>query len=273
MTGARSGEVVPLPNKAELALGRSRSADVRIDETGVSRVHCTLSQVADGYVVKDLGSTNGTFVNGRPVSEVLLRHGERLQLGPEAVVQLGFMDAAEETLARRLYDASTRDSLTGLFNRRHFCERLETELAYARRHRIKVAVMMVDLDYFKSINDGVGHAGGDAVLRGVAQALLRSVRVEDVVARYGGEEFALLVRVDSSSGVSAFAERIRERIEALRVSFAEKTLSVTASIGVAEAAELGPTAGALDVLARADRRLYEAKRNGRNRVCAGPLSR
>jgi diguanylate cyclase (GGDEF)-like protein len=269
MTGARAGDVIALDldGKTDFYIGRSRSADIHIDESGVSRTHCRLVRDADGFAIQDLGSTNGTLVNGERVASTRLVAGDRIQIGPETVVQLGLFDSAEDTLARRLFDASTRDHLTGAINRRHFDERLAAEVAYARRHGAGLAVLLVDLDFFKAINDTAGHAAGDAVLQAVVGALSSCVRTEDVVCRHGGEEFALLFRVNSTDGARLFAERVRAQIQSLQIPFGDEILRVTGSIGVAELFECPSQTPADDLVGLADSRLYRAKHLGRNRVC------
>jgi diguanylate cyclase (GGDEF)-like protein len=268
MTGTCAGHVASLDEKEEFAVGRAREADVRLDDQGVSRQHCRFIRNGDGFLVEDLGSTNGTIVNGKRISRPTQLHaGDRVQLGPHAVLQLTFYDAAEETLARRLFDASIRDPLTRAFNRRHFFQRLDTEVSYARRHKMGLSVMVLDLDYFKSINDTAGHIAGDAVLCAVANEIARCVRAEDVFARYGGEEFVLLAR-GTLEETRRFGERIRSRIEALRIQQGDRTLSVTVSIGIGELEEAGPQGSGADLVALSDRRLYRAKLLGRNRVCS-----
>src|SRR5262249_51262696 len=150
---------------------------------------------ADGrYFLEDLGSTNGTFIAGRRIDVCEITPGERIQLGPNMVVRFAITDDAEEELQRRLYESSTRDSLTRIYNRQYFTERLMAEVAYSRRQRVKLAVLLLDLDNFKTINDTYGHLTGDMVLRLVSAAMQRLVRIEDLVARYGGEEFVVLAR-------------------------------------------------------------------------------
>jgi diguanylate cyclase (GGDEF)-like protein len=267
MTGVSAGAVLPLDHKHQFLIGRSRKADLRIDEHGVSRIHCRLARKGDQMWIEDLASTNGTLVNGEVVANAVLKAGDRIQVGPTAVLQLGLFDEAEEDLQRRLYEASTRDPLTGTFNRRFLVQRLEAELSYARRHGAALAVLMIDLDRFKSINDAAGHPAGDAVLRAVADELTRAVRTEDVLARYGGEEFAVVARVVSADEARRFAERLRTRVENLRIPVDGTILRVTISVGVSELGDVGPKATLDDLVQHADRRLYKAKLLGRNRVC------
>jgi diguanylate cyclase (GGDEF)-like protein len=174
----------------------------------------------------------------------------------------------------QLESLSLRDELTGLANRRHLQRALEEEWSRARRQGSSIALVLVDLDRFKSLNDRHGHAAGDACLQRVAGVLAQGVgRAEDLAARYGGEEFALLLPGTDLAGALLVAERLRARIEALALAIdTQAGLMVTASFGVQA---LVPGADeSLDVLlAAADGALYEAKAQGRNRVCAAPARR
>jgi diguanylate cyclase (GGDEF)-like protein len=161
------------------------------------------------------------------------------------------------------------DPVTGLFNRRYFHTRLDEEIERARRQTSPLTVLLIDVDNFKQLNDRLGHPGGDAVLRVVADVLRRSVRLFDVCARYGGDEFAILMPGSSLESSAQIAERIREGIQECRPPGvpASEELTVTASIGIATTSGVGGE----DVIARADQALYEAKRQGKNRAQRGPL--
>jgi diguanylate cyclase (GGDEF)-like protein len=164
-----------------------------------------------------------------------------------------------EALAR----AAVTDPLSGLFNRRYFHERLEEELDRARRHDTTVALLMIDIDNFKRINDQFGHLAGDLVIRSVGEILKRSVRRFDLCARFGGEEFAIVMPGSGAESSASVGERIRQRIEAFRAGDADLAdLRVTASIGMA----VSHGASVRDLIARADQALYEAKHAGKNRL-------
>jgi diguanylate cyclase (GGDEF)-like protein len=160
--------------------------------------------------------------------------------------------------------AAAVDPLSGAFNRRHFHVRLEEELQRSQRHEIQLALLMIDVDDFKSVNDSFGHLAGDAVIKGIADIMRRSVRVFDVCARFGGEEFAIIMPGSGTASATSVAERIRERIELFRPS--DRTLeglAITASVGLA-VSSLGISAR--EIIARADQALYLAMRAGKNRV-------
>jgi diguanylate cyclase (GGDEF)-like protein len=168
---------------------------------------------------------------------------------------------------RNLEQLVATDPLTGLFNRRSFEVRLDEELNRALRHELELNLMVIDLDGFKAINDSIGHAAGDAVLRGVANVIRRSIRVFDVSARQGGDEFVILMQGRRVSAMQS-AERLRSRIESWRPERSlglPSSIQVTASIGLASLSR-NAQATAQSFMASADRALLAAKAEGRNRV-------
>jgi two-component system, cell cycle response regulator len=165
-----------------------------------------------------------------------------------------------------LENAAT-DPLTGLFNRRYFERRLRQETAHAQRHKRPFAIVMIDLDNFKKVNDTFGHEEGDRVLRHVAESVSGALREDDVACRFGGEELVLLLRGTDAPAARVVANRLRATLAAKPVALgpASEALQVTFSAGVAAADERNGFA-VEDVLGRADAALYRAKRAGRNRV-------
>jgi diguanylate cyclase (GGDEF)-like protein len=180
------------------------------------------------------------------------------------------MQAAESILRARLFDATellaTTDGLTGLLNHRTFQARLDEQLALAQRYAKRAALLLCDIDHFKTVNDTYGHPVGDVVLRGVAQILAREARTTDLAARYGGEEFAILMPETDAAGALVIAERIRERIAAQVFETEQGPLKVTLSLGVAGYPDDADRRASL--VERADACLYQAKRAGRNRSVA-----
>jgi len=262
--GAELGRVSRLPPEP-FRVGRSQDCELWLGDDGVSRKHARIFQEGTAYLIEDTESANGTFVQGQRVSRQLLRDGDVIQFGPTAVFRYTITDESQEALLQQLYDASVTDALTSAHNREHFDTQLRSELSYARRHKVDVSLAFFDVDHFKKVNDTYGHQAGDAVLVGLASAIRSMIRNEDVFARYGGEEFALILRGIDGVGAGAVGERLRERVEAMRVPHEGKVLSVTVSVGCSSFAELDEkTPEAL--VGTADKRLYTAKRTGRNRV-------
>jgi diguanylate cyclase (GGDEF)-like protein len=171
-----------------------------------------------------------------------------------------------DALEARLAAQSETDPLTGLPNRRGFAERAGAALAAARRQGEPCAVVAFDLDRFKAINDGHGHAAGDVVLRGVGAAIRASVRGGDVSGRMGGEEFALLLPGDDIADAVSVAERLRALVRATVPHPAGGDAAVTLSVGVAVVGAGAPPEALDAALAAADRALYDAKQQGRDRV-------
>jgi diguanylate cyclase (GGDEF)-like protein len=265
MRGAEAGAQWALGPHTKI--GRGTDADVRIAADGVSRMHAEIDRVEAGYRIRDLGSRNGTLVNGEEIGEALLRDGDKIQLGPALLLRFALHDAVDVQHHDRMREGATRDALTGLHNRRYLVERLAEEVSWAVRHGAPLAVVLADVDRFKSVNDTHGHLAGDAVLVAVADRARRCTRAEDVIARYGGEEIAIVARSTPREGGIRLAERVRAAIEELAVPHERGVLRVTVSAGVA----IGPTEDAKtpdSLIAKADRALYAAKLGGRNRVIA-----
>ena len=157
------------------------------------------------------------------------------------------------------------DHLTGLYNRHYFAEVLQQDFEAARRYNTPLACIMVDIDHFRDFNTRYGHAIGDVVLQGVAHILKESVRRADVVARYGGEEFVVLMPMSNVAAATVTASRLREMVEARVWESAAGPLQTTISLGVASFPEIKVTR-AEDLVICADRAMYQAKEQGRNRV-------
>lgn len=254
-----------------------RAGRVRWRKPGQSEVHCGhfTSAVPDHYICLPLaahGETLGIVYVECPSNGIAAM--VEAQMAPlHEMIEMAAMTIGGLNLRNRLENQSIRDSLTNLFNR-HFMEiALERELHRATRQRQSVAVLMVDVDHFKSFNDQFGHEAGDIVLRHVAEKLYQSVRNEDFVCRYGGEEFVAILPEMQLDGAIERAELVRRRVSEICLDFAGEELSeITVSVGVAMYPQHAKT---MELLLRgADRALYEAKHQGRNRtVVAGqPVS-
>ncbi len=157
------------------------------------------------------------------------------------------------------------DGLTQAFNRKHWEECLAKEFSRARRYKHDLALLMLDLDHFKLLNDTFGHQGGDLVLIETAKKIDKLLRMGDLFGRYGGEEFAVILPNTDLEGAEEVAERIRQSIAKNTIDYNQKTISVTASIGVA-IIDSNDTRYE-DLISNADLALYQAKAAGRNRVC------
>jgi two-component system cell cycle response regulator len=267
LSGPQVGELHRLTPDLVTVIGRG-DADLRVRDDGVSRRHCSIQPRGSGALLVDLGSANGTFVDGERVGEKLLSNDDRFQIGTSTTFKFSIADELEAAVQRKLVDAALREPLTGLYSRRHFQERFAAEVAVAHRHKRPLSLLLVDVDHFKRVNDRYGHLAGDEVLKSVARALTQGIRIEDILARFGGEEFVVLAREADAAAAMALAERLRQLVEVAQTRWESGDevpigIQVTISIGVAQ---LGPDQNERELFQRADGAAYEAKKQGRNRV-------
>lgn len=266
--GAAVGRTVQVGD--ELSIGRGPRAHLRLQGQGVSRLHSRLFREGDTVFIEDLGSTNGTHVNGEQLTGPhALRDGDQIRVGANLLLKFSLQDEAQARFQRELYEAALRDPLTKVYNRRAFDDRLEGDLSHARRHGTPLSLLLFDLDYFKSVNDTYGHVCGDYVLAEFAELVQAMVRREDIFARYGGEEFVMVCRSTPVVAAASLAERVRAQVAEHRFSYEGKRVPVTVSVGVAASTEDDSTEALLE---RADKMLYKAKQDGRNRVVADGVS-
>ena len=249
---------------ARVRVGRSQEADLHIPHNSVSRLHCELWRDGDTYWVRDLGATNTTRLNDTPVAQSALVDGDHITLG-ESILKFISHSSVEARYHEEIYQLATHDALTEIYNRRHFIEMADKEIARAVRHRRPLALCIIDVDLFKPVNDRYGHISGDEVLRQIALLLRGHARSDDLAARIGGEEFALMLPECDAEAARAFAERLREAVAAAPFAPGGEPQRITVSIGIAELAADRDTRPAL--MAAADTALYRAKSEGRNRVC------
>jgi len=252
-------------DKERVLIGRSSKADIVIDQESISRNHAQIVEAGRSLVIKDLGSTNGTYVNDEPVVNAQpLRDGDLVKVG-HTIFKFLTGSNIEHSYHEEIYRLTTVDGLTQIFNKRYFLENLERECSRSQRYARDLTLILFDLDHFKQINDTYGHLAGDHVLKQVAQVIRAKIRRDDLLARYGGEEFAILLpEIDREQGL-AFAEKVRSIVESYPFVFEDTKIAVTVSLGLATIR--GELVEPLDFVKRADENLYRAKRTGRNRVC------
>jgi len=250
--------------REETVIGRSSKSDIQIDQESVSRSHAGITNSREGVRIRDLGSTNGTFVNDELVEgQRELRNGDFVKIGRTIFKYIagGNIEAAYHD---EIYRLTTMDGLTQIYNRRYFDEQLERELSRSRRYERVLSLVLLDIDHFKGVNDKYGHLAGDSVLKQLASSVRTKIRREDVFARYGGEEFAVLLPEVSLGGTRQLAEKVRKLVEKQRFEFDRQVIPVTVSVGIATLEPHHREAG--DLVREADEKLYEAKTSGRNRV-------
>jgi len=268
LAGVDAGRVIPLRPGSQI-IGRTEEAQVVVPHSSVSRNHAEIIvHGRDKVFVRDLGSTNGTFLNGEQLQTApqSLQANDRIRLSKRVLLKYSLKDALEANLQEDLYSSAMRDGLTKAFNKRFLLDRLEEEFALATRHLRPLALLVMDIDHFKQVNDTFGHAAGDKVLISTAELVQASLRTEDVFARYGGEEFVVLMRSTDLKTATLVAERLRASIAEDSTTFEGTAIQITMSIGVTAMPPVR-VATAMELFVRADRLLYQAKETGRDKVC------
>ena len=253
--------------ETKVTFGRDSTCTFPIEDDQVSREHAEAKHESRGIVLYDLKSTNGTFVNGRKIHRRLLKNGDRIQIGSDMIFKFILQDELESQLSEDLYNFANRDHLTQIYNKKHFIDRLATDFSFAQRHKDNLSVILLDIDFFKRINDTYGHLAGDSLLKEITQRLSKQLRSEDILARFGGEEFVLLLRSTDRDKALLVADKMRKVIESNPFLIGDQEETITISLGVVSfTGDNLKSAG--EMLLRADKQLYQAKRKGRNRICS-----
>jgi diguanylate cyclase (GGDEF)-like protein len=270
---------VPIPlERDEVTIGRAIEADVRLNDTRASRLHARIisslneTSGVTNYRIQDLGSTNGTLVNGDLITEAPLNDGDKIVIG-DHLFRFDMLDEIDREFQQQIHRLIAHDELTGLLTSKSFFSELRREAARAEADSRPFCVLMMDLDYFKEVNDTYGHLVGSKTLEEIGRIIKEALRAGDVAARFGGEEFsAFLLDANYAQGLVA-AERVRAAVAqhefpAARMDSpgSQKTHRITISIGVA--AYPDDATDPIHLVELADSALYRAKRSGRNRICA-----
>ena len=264
LAGASVGEMYKVEGD-KTVIGRGQKAQVRLLDDGISREHAQVVVEGNRIYLEDLGSTNGTFCNGLKVDRRELADGDKILVGSTTILKFTYHDNLDEIFQKQMYESALRDGLTKAFNKKYFTDRLESELTFALRHQSPLVLVMFDIDHFKKVNDTYGHQAGDLVLSELSTLLTAALRAEDVFARYGGEEFAVICRGTDLTQAQIVGERMRKAVETHRFTFEGTHIPVTISVGIAGLPDAA-VKDATDLVARADKALYQSKHGGRNRV-------
>jgi len=248
-----------------VTIGRDRENDIVLDSDSVSRRHARVEHRDGRIYLTDLDSTNGTYVNddNEPVRDTQLRRGDQVKIGDTIFKYLSGSDV-ETQYHETIFNMTITDGLTDVGNKKRLDQLVEKEIPRALRHNRELALLMVDIDHFKDVNDTYGHLAGDSVLRDLAGIMAKRLRPDDELGRYGGEEFAAILPETSLGGALKIAEDLRGLVEQHRFIVEGEQIRVTVSIGAA-ALKQGMDAKAF--FRAADEMLYKAKNSGRNRVC------
>jgi two-component system cell cycle response regulator len=267
ISGQLAGKLCYL-EKPETVIGRAVECDISIADQRISRLHLKISVKAGKAVIEDLGSTNGTFVNGsRILLPQQLQNGDQVHISSDTLFKFALGKEAELILLKEMHQMANYDAVTGIYNKHVLEKRLNEEFSYAHRKKIPLSLLMLDIDHFKKVNDTHGHMAGDYVLQGIAKRIGKALRGEDILARYGGEEFVVIMRGTGTDGAVRMAERIRLLVASEPFRFEKIAIPCTISIGVATA-EKGNLPDVAALIAHADSCLYRSKEGGRNRVTA-----
>ena len=268
---------VPIPlERDQVVLGRALEADVRINDTRVSRKHARINIIhnaetgEDDYLLTDLKAKNGTFLNGQKVASETLQDGDKITIG-EHILRFELLDEIDREYHRQIHRLLSHDDLTGLLSSRSFFSELRREASQAKIKNRPFCVLMMDVDHFKKVNDTYGHLTGSKTLEEIGSCITQNLRSGDVAARFGGEEFAAFLLDAELTQALVAAERIRSEIEkqefsVVRKGKCTKEHRVTISIGIS--AFPSDSSDPIELVEMADSALYRAKREGRNRVCA-----
>ncbi len=250
---------------AALVVGRSTDVAISLPEVlSVSRQHARLNHRGVEVTLEDLGSTNGTYLNGRSiVGAQPLKSGDRFQA---ASVHFKFLHErdVENAYHEAIYQLVTRDGLTDIYNKRKYEEELTREFARCRRHKRPLTLIVIDLDEFKAVNDGYGHLCGDFVLKEFTALIRQHLRPEQVFARMYGDEFVILAPETGLEGAHSLAAKICQEVAKATFQYADAEVRITCSCGVAELTEA--MADPQDLYEQADRALYASKGAGRNQA-------
>lgn len=267
ISGPLMGEKYLLENRA-ITIGRDKECDIAISDSKVSRQHLRIGFEAGQVLLEDLGSTNGTFVNGeRVMGPTILKNGDQVHISPSTLFNFALGKEADLMFHDVMRQMANFDAVTGVCNKHIFEKRFAEEFSFASRKDLPLSLLMIDIDFFKKVNDTYGHMAGDYVLKGVAERIGKALRDEDILARYGGEEFTVVLRGTDKKGAIQLAERIRQLVESQPFSFENQSIPCTISIGVGTLFE-GNFSTSAEMLAKADACMYKSKQGGRNRVTA-----
>src|SRR5438445_3681215 len=229
-TGAGMGTRYTL-GEQPIILGRASDCEIRINDHSVSRRHARIQPGADGYYAVDLQSTNGTYVNDVPASMYKLKDGDYLRVG-NCIYRFLMGGNVETEYHEEIYRLTIIDALTEIHNKRYFLEFLDRELARSSRYDRPLSLVMIDIDRFRTINEDLGHLGGDFTLRELASRIKGNIRKEELFARYGGEEFAVVLPETPREGAVNLAERLVRVINSQTFQYEDKVYQVTISVGV-----------------------------------------
>jgi two-component system, cell cycle response regulator len=264
MSGETVGQRVTLEDS--LVIGREPPSGLVLPDPGVSSMHALVEDRGGTWAVVDLGSTNGTIVEGQKVSSAELRGGDKLRFG-STIVRFEVQDEAEEAYTKVVAHLLSTDDLTGLYLRRRFDAEVATLLAAAEKAGGRLGLIAMDLDGIKGINDTHGHLFGAYTIAQAGRLIGRVLGGRGIACRFGGDEYVAALPDHDLAATFAVGEEIHRAVAAHRFEHEGVVLRPGISIGVAAYPEAPPVADPKELFRVADEALYLAKRSGKNRVC------
>jgi diguanylate cyclase (GGDEF)-like protein len=253
------------------AIGRSADVDISIkSDSMISRRHAQIEIIFDQqsettqYLLTDLNSTNYTYVNGKQVAQHYLTNGDKIHVG-DTTLKFAFLDDIDARFHKEIQHRISYDALTSLLTKEFFYLALESELKRCRTNRLPLSLLMLDIDFFKKVNDIYGHQAGSFVLSEIGRLIQNNLRIFDLSARYGGEEFISFLVETTSQQALMVSERLRNAIGSHVFVYEGKSINITISIGIAQYPQDGHATN--ELVAKADKALYRCKNTGRNKVC------
>lgn len=261
--GAGTGSKFLL-NREEVVIGRADDADLRLAKAGVSRRHALVKRLDDDHFqLRDLQSTNGTFINTQRVEQAILKDQDLIAIGDSRLKFIA-ADSPEQPYYEELYCQAQLDKALQVYNKHYFLSRLDEELIRHRHLNASLSLILFDVDHFKRFNDTYGHLAGDAALVHLAEVVKANIRQTDVLCRYGGEEFGIILPQTAQQHALSVAEKIGLQVAATPLKHADQMLAMTISLGISSNANLSSPHTREALITQADKALYQAKAQGRN---------
>ena len=258
-----SGSLIPLTHR-RLTIGRDQTCDLEVNDDFMSRMHAVLELTEGGYLLSDCNSRNGTIVNDKQITSLILRPGDQIRLGNHIFKFLS-SDHVEAHYHEAVYEMMTLDAMTNVYNRRYFEDAFRREVLRSQRHSRQLSLLIFDIDRFKQINDNYGHLVGDEVLKALSARVRGRVRGDEIVARIGGEEFAVVLVETSKMNARLVAESLCELVRSSPLLPDRPDLITTISVGGVHTNGL-ELLSEQDLISQADQQLYLAKTSGRDCV-------
>lgn len=248
-------------------LGRGQEAGIKLDDDLVSRKHCAITYDGTQVTVQDLGSTNGTFVDGNPIQNFVLGEDNRLQVG-SMVLKVEFNPVMEGNFDLKLYEASTLDNQTGVSNYRTFMNRSLGEIILARKNLYYLNIIMVEADHLESLGESLGSQSTEVILKEIARVLKDEKRDSDLLARYSDTKFVILMTGLGPEDGKRIAEKIRATIVHNHYSWKDRPIPVSVSVGLLS--KQGENIATIQEMVTECKKLLEtAQKSGGNQILCG----